>query len=236
MPGTEIIEVNNLSYRFPDGTLALRQVSLVVKEKERVAIMGPNGAGKSTLLLLLDGLLAGEGQIKILGTEVRRGNLKFIRSKVGLVFQNPDDQLFMPSVLDDVIYGLCARKKSLDPEAIKKAEEILRQLKAETLVNRSTMSLSLGEKKKVALAGVLIMEPEVLLLDEPTSGLDPAARRWLISYLSGLNRTMIFATHNLELAGRLAHRIILLNAGRVVADGPAAEILNNEKLLLDNGL
>ncbi|MBC7363107.1 MAG: ABC transporter ATP-binding protein [Candidatus Aminicenantes bacterium] len=231
-----MIEVNNLSYRFPDGTQALHQVSLRVREKERVAVIGPNGAGKSTLLLLLDGLLAGEGRIKILGTEVGRGNLTHIRSKVGLVFQDPDDQLFMPSVLDDVIYGLCAKIKSPDPEAIEKAREILRQLNAEALLNRSTMSLSLGEKKKVALAGVLIMEPEVLLLDEPTSGLDPAARRWLISYLSGLNRTMIFTTHNLELASRLAHRVILLNAGRVVADGPAAEILSDEKLLLDNGL
>lgn len=236
MFGSELIEVKDLSYRFPNGTLALHHVSFCVQEKERVAVMGPNGAGKSTLLLLLDGLLAGDGLIRIFGQPLNRHNLKFIRSKVGLVFQNPDDQLFLPSVLDDVLYGLAARKKSAAPEAIKKAEEILRELKAEGLVNRSTTSLSLGEKKKVALAGVLIMEPHVLLLDEPTSGLDPAARRWLENYLGGLDRTMIFATHNFDLASKLASRVILLNGGRLVADGPAAEILGNEKLLLENGL
>ncbi|MGC8891198.1 MAG: energy-coupling factor ABC transporter ATP-binding protein [Candidatus Saccharicenans sp.] len=236
MAETSIIEVKNLRYRFPDGTLALNKVSFSVGEKERVAIIGPNGAGKSTLLLLLDGLLLGEGQVKILGQELKGDNLKSIRSKVGLVFQNPDDQLFMPSVLDDVMYGLCVKKKSPDDEALKKAKGILRELKAEALAERSTMSLSLGEKKKVALAGVLVMEPLVLLLDEPTSGLDPAAKRWLISYLSALERTMIFATHNLELARQLADRVILLNRGEIAADGRATEILENEKLLLENGL
>lgn len=236
MSGVEVITVRNLSYRFPDGTQALHRVSFSVQEKERVAVIGPNGAGKSTLLLLLAGLLAGEGEIIITGVELNRSSLKSIRSKTGLVFQNPDDQLFMPSVLDDVAYGLCVRKKSPDPEAVTKALEILNDMRVGSLASRSTMSLSPGEKKKVALAGVLVMEPEILLLDEPTSGLDPSSRRWLMKYLSGLDKTMIFATHNLELARSLAGRVILLNSGRLVADGPADEILNNESLLLDNGL
>lgn len=232
----EVITVRNLSYRFPDGAQALHRVSFSVQEKERVAVIGPNGAGKSTLLLLLAGLMAGEGEIIITGVELNRSSLKSIRSKIGLVFQNPDDQLFMPSVLDDVAYGLCARIKSAAPEAREKALEILNRMKAGGLAERSTMSLSPGEKKKVALAGVLVMEPEILLLDEPTSGLDPSSRRWLMKYLSGLDKTMIFATHNLELARSLADWVILLNSGRLVADGPADEILNNESLLLDNGL
>lgn len=232
----EIIRVSRLSYRFPNGIQALQQISFSVKAKERLAVIGPNGAGKSTLLLLLAGLLDGEGEITISGQKLNRSSSKLIRSKIGLVFQNADDQLFMPSVLDDVAYGLCVRHKSPNPEAVARAVEILKEMKASSLADRSTMSLSPGEKKKVALAGVLVMEPEILLLDEPTSGLDPASRRWLTNYLSGLDKTMIFATHNLELAMSLADRVILLNSGRLVADGPADEILNNESLLLDNGL
>jgi cobalt/nickel transport system ATP-binding protein len=231
-----VVEVENLSYTFPDGTVALTDISFTVLEKEKVVIIGPNGAGKSTLLLLLDGLIDGRGSIKILGQEVKRKSARKIRPRVGLVFQNPDDQLFMPTVLDDVAFGLSNTKKLKEGWILDKVKTILRELKAEHLLYRSTMKLSLGEKKKVALAGVLVMEPEILLLDEPTSGLDPAGRRWLVSYLQNLDRTLVITTHNLEFAQQVGSRFILINQGRVVASGRKEEILDNKELLLANGL
>jgi len=233
------IEVKGLSYTFPDGTVAIQDVSFTVAEKEKVAIIGPNGAGKSTLLLLLNGLLRGQGLVKISGLEVCRQNVKAIRLKTGLVFQDPDDQLFMPTVLDDVAFGLCRRglgRNGQSEQVVEKVQNQLKELRAEHLINRSTMRLSLGEKKKVALAGVLITEAEILLLDEPTSGLDPASRRWLEDYLLGLERTLIMTTHDLELARKVAQRIILMSGGRLVAEGGPEEILDNRELLEASGL
>ena len=233
------VEVRGLSYTFPDGTVALQDVSFSVAEKEKVAIIGPNGAGKSTLLLLLNGLLRGQGLVKISGLEVCRRNVKAIRSKTGLVFQNPDDQLFMPTVLDDVAFGLCLRSEDRDGQrrqVVEKVKSKLKELRAEHLINRSTMRLSPGEKKKVALAGVLIIEPEILLLDEPTSGLDPASRRWLEDYLKGLERTLIMTTHDLELARKVAQRIVLMSRGRLVAEGSPEDILDDQELLEASGL
>jgi len=233
------VEVKGLSYTFPDGTVAIQDVSFTVAEKEKVAIIGPNGAGKSTLLLLLNGLLRGQGLVKIAGLEVCRRNVKAIRLKTGLVFQDPDDQLFMPTVLDDVAFGLCRRglgKNRQSEQVVEKVQNQLKELRAEHLINRSTMRLSLGEKKKVALAGVLITEAKILLLDEPTSGLDPASRRWLEDYLLGLERTLIMTTHDLELARKVAQRIILMSGGRLVAEGGPEEILDNRELLEASGL
>ena len=233
------VEVRGLSYTFPDGTVALQDVSFSVAEKEKVAIIGPNGAGKSTLLLLLNGLLRGQGLVKISGLEVCRRNVKAIRSKTGLVFQNPDDQLFMPTVLDDVAFGLCPPSEDRDGQRRQVAEKVkskLRELRAEHLINRSTMRLSPGEKKRVALAGVLITEPEILLLDEPTSGLDPASRRWLEDYLKGLERTLIMTTHDLELARKVAQRIVLMSRGQLVAEGSPEDILDDQELLEASGL
>ncbi|MDD8021243.1 MAG: energy-coupling factor ABC transporter ATP-binding protein [Acidobacteriota bacterium] len=233
------VEVKGLSYTFPDGTVALQDVSFTVAEKEKVAIIGPNGAGKSTLLLLLNGLLRGQGLVKISGLEVCRRNVKVIRSRTGLVFQDPDDQLFMPTVLDDVAFGLCLRSEdrySQSGQIVEKVKDRLKELRAEHLINRSTMRLSPGEKKKVALAGVLITEPEILLLDEPASGLDPASRRWLEDYLMGLERMLIMTTHDLELARKVAQRIILMSGGRLVAEGGPEEILDNRELLEASGL
>ena len=233
------VEVRGLSYTFPDGTVALQDVSFSVAEKEKVAIIGPKGAGKSTLLLLLNGLLRGQGLVKISGLEVCRRNVKAIRSKTGLVFQNPDDQLFMPTVLDDVAFGLCLPSEDRDGQRRQVAEKVkskLKELRAEHLINRSTMRLSPGEKKKVALAGVLITEPEILLLDEPTSGLDPSSRRWLEDYLKGLERTLIMTTHDLELARKVAQRIILMRRGQLVAEGSPEDILDDQELLEASGL
>lgn len=241
MVRTEIqLEVKNLSYVYPDGTVALRDINFVVSKDEKLAIIGPNGAGKSTLLMLLNGLLAGRGLIKISGQELTSRTVKMIRQKVGLVFQNPDDQLFMPAVLDDVAFGLASRSRKLSgierQDITHKVKVILGELKAEHLIYRSTLHLSQGEKKKIALAGVLITNPEILLLDEPTAGLDPAGRRWLESYLTGLDRTIIMATHDLVFARKVCQRVILLNRGQLAADGPSAKVLNNEELLQANGL
>jgi energy-coupling factor transporter ATP-binding protein EcfA2 len=233
------VEVRGLSYTFPDGTVAIQDVSFTVAEKEKVAIIGPNGAGKSTLLLLLDGLLKGQGLVKIAGLEVCRRNVKAIRSKAGLVFQDPDDQLFMPTVLDDVAFGLCRRgedRNSQSGRIVEKVKDRLKELRAEHLINRSTMRLSAGEKKKVALAGVLITEPEILLLDEPTSGLDPAGKRWLEDYLLGLDRTLIMTTHDLQLARKVAQRIILMSGGRLVAEDSREDILDDQEFLEAYGL
>lgn len=235
-----LLEVKNLGYVFPDGTVALQDINFVVSKNEKMAIIGANGAGKSTLLMLLNGLLGGRGLIKISGQELTSRTVKMIRQKVGLVFQNPDDQLFMPAVLDDVAFGLASRRKGLSEierqEIVDKVKGILKELKAEHLIYRSTMHLSLGEKKKIALAGILITNPEILLLDEPTSGLDPAGRRWLESYLTRLDRTIIMATHDLDFARKVCRRVILLNRGQLAADGPGAQVLDKDELLRANGL
>lgn len=235
-----ILEVKILGYVFPDGNLALQDINFVVRKNEKVAIIGANGAGKSTLLMLLNGLLVGRGLIKISGLELTTRTVKMIRQKVGLVFQNPDDQLFMPVVLDDVAFGLTSGSKKLSEierkETAHKVKWILRELKAEHLIYRSTMRLSLGEKKKIALAGILITRPEILLLDEPTAGLDPAGRRWLESYLASLDRTVIIATHDLEFARKICQRVILLHRGQLRADGTSTQVLDKDELLRASGL
>ncbi|MDI6846417.1 MAG: ABC transporter ATP-binding protein [Candidatus Saccharicenans sp.] len=231
-----VMEVYNLSYTYPDGTPALNKVSFRVNEGEKIAIIGPNGAGKSTLLLHLCGLLRGKGRIKILGHELNRENLKFIRSKTGFLFQNTDDQLFLPTVFDDVAFGLMAGKNLPQVEIKKRVECILEKMKISHLADRSILHLSPGEKKKVALAGALVTEPEILLFDEPTAGLDPAGRRWLIAELKSLNKTMLIATHDLDFVTNVARRTMLMSRGCLIAEGPTPNILSDEKLLLESGL
>lgn len=238
--GAPAVEVQNLSYTFPDGTRAIHNVSFIVEEGEKLAIIGPNGAGKSTLLLLLNGILRGDGLVRIKGFELNRRHARLIRSQTGLLFQDPDDQLIMPVVLDDVAFGLCSRQKLKDP---KKREEIvgrirkqLVELGIEHLLHRSTLRLSLGEKKKVALAGVLIKDPDILLFDEPAAGLDPAGRRWLEAYLRGIKKTTILATHDLELARKICPKVILLSQGELVAQGNTDEVLQQKEILARAGL
>ena len=225
------ISINQLCFSYPDGTTALHEVSANICAGDAVAIIGANGAGKSTLLLHLNGcLLPANGDIKIGAIEITKKSLSDIRSMVGMVFQNPDDQLFMPTVYEDVAFG--PLNQGLTPEEIKKrTEKALLDVDALQLQDKPPYQLSGGEKRRVAIATVLSMSPEILVLDEPTTGLDALGRRQLISLLKGLNHTLILATHDLELVLELCNRVIVLHQGRIAADGPAAEIFQNLDLL-----
>jgi len=229
------LEVNHLSYTFPDGAVALKDISFSVREGEKVMIIGPNGAGKSTLLLNFNGLLRGKGEVKIFGEPVTRENLKKIRSQVGLVFQNPEDQLFMPKVMDDVAFGLFGRGFKRE-EIEGRVRKVLKELGLESVAGKSIHQLSLGEKRKVSLATVLVLEPDILVLDEPTSGLDPGCRRWLINYLQKSDRTMVAATHDLDFAWEVGETMIIMERGEIVARGGREEILGNKDLLESHGL
>lgn len=230
-----IIEIKDLSYTYPDGKQALNGISLIIQAGEKIALLGPNGAGKSTLLYHLNGIFSGQGRIHVGGMELNRQNLGAIRAYVGLVFQNPDDQLFSPTVFEDVAYGPIYQ--GLDKASVKaRVESALAAVHMEEYARRNPYHLSGGEKKRIAIATVLSMQPRVLVFDEPTSGLDPRARRELIELLEELPQTQLIATHDLNMARSLTPRTVLLNQGRVVADGPTQEILDDEELLAVNGL
>jgi len=231
----EIIRIENLSFSYPDGQQALTGINLSVHQGESVALIGPNGAGKSTLLLHLNGILRSDGIVKIFGRQIDDDNLKEIRSKIGLVFQNPDDQLFSPTVFDDVAFG---------PINLGYAKNEVNQLVAKALnwvdmtgyEQRSSHHLSLGEKKRIAIATVLSMNPEVLVIDEPTSNLDPRSKWALISLLKGLPITKVIAAHDLELVQALCQRAIILDQGKIITDGTCTQILSNASLLRAHGL
>ncbi len=251
-----ILQVDNLSYRYLDGQRALEAVSFSVERGERVALIGPNGAGKSTLLLHLNGILPGraryghhhhllgtdEGQrhdskahVWVDGIPVVEKRLNEVRQRVGLLFQDPDDQLFCPTVLEDVMFG--PRNQGMDKaEAAELARRCLEAVGLKGFEDRSPHHLSYGEKRRVCLAGLLACQPSLLALDEPTSNLDPRARRQLISILRELEATLLVATHDMELARALCQRVLLLDAGRLYADGPAEQVLADEPLLLEHGL
>lgn len=232
----EAITITGLSFTYPDGRSALEAVSLSVGMGECVGIVGPNGAGKSTLLLHLNGILrAPNGAVKVLGQLIDNANLKWVRSKVGLVFQDPDDQLFSPTVFDDVAFGpinMGCTEQDVQ-EAVARA---LEEVGMSGFEKRSSHHLSFGERKRISLATVLAMGPEILVLDEPTSGLDPEARWSLIQLLRQLPVTKIVASHDMELVGALCDRIVVLHSARVVADGPAREVLADRRLLAAHGL
>lgn len=226
----KIVEVKNLGYTYTDGTQALRGISLDIFRGETIGIIGPNGAGKSTFLLHLNGIVRGKGFISIFGLEPTNSNLAAIREKVGVVFQNPDDQLFMPTVFDDVAFG--PLNLGMPPDDVKKSvDKALSRVEMKEAVNKVPHHLSIGEKRKISIATVLSMNPRLLLLDEPSSNLDPHARRNLINLLKGFDITKIIATHDLELVLDVCQRVILLSEGRIVADGDAKAILNNRALL-----
>jgi len=229
------IELENVSFAYHDGRPALRGVSLRVAPGEKVALVGPNGAGKSTLLLHLNGILAGQGRVRILGQEVNGANLGWIRAQVGLVFQDPDDQLFSPTVFEDVAFGPLHMGLP-EAEVQQRVAWALAQVGMGAFADRVSHHLSQGEKKRVAIATVLAMRPQVLALDEPTAGLDPRARRGLIHLLARLPQTMLVATHDMRLVAELFPRTIVLDAGQVVADGPTAQLLADEVLLETHGL
>ncbi len=233
------LEVRQLSYRYPDRTDALRAVSFSVAEGERVALVGPNGAGKSTLLLHLNGLLperpAPEPAIRVFGTPVAEPSLPTIRAQVGLLFQDPDDQLFCPTVWEDVAFG--PEQLGLrGAELAARVATALGQVGLADYAERLPHHLSRGEKRRVCLAGLLAGRARLLALDEPTSDLDPRGRRELKALLAALPVTMVIASHDLELVVELCPRVILLDRGAVVTEGPTAEMLNDEALMLAHGL
>jgi cobalt/nickel transport system ATP-binding protein len=229
------IEVHNLSYSYPDGHPALNAVSLRIAPGEKVALVGPNGAGKSTLMLHLNGILTGKGDIEVCGLKVEQKNFSRVRASIGLVFQNPDDQLFSPTVFDDVAFG--PLYQGLGAEETKaRVEAALSAVRMNGYAERVSHHLSVGEKKRIAIATVLSMNPEALALDEPTAGLDPRARRTLINLLRELPITMLVSTHDMKLVQELFPRTIVMDEGQVVADGLTSEILENEELLNAHGL
>ncbi len=231
----KIIEIKNLSFTYSGGNQALQSINLDIYEGESLGIVGPNGAGKSTLLLHLNGLLNGDGNIKIFEKPVSKENISFIRSKVGLVFQDPEDQLFMPTVYDDVAFG----PKNLGLKGKQLRQRIDYALGEVNLTDKKhhlSYHLSLGEKKRIAIATVLSMQPEILVLDEPNSNLDPCSRRHLINLLKNFSITKVIATHDLEMVLELTDRAIILDQGRIISQGPTKEILSNKTLLESHGL
>jgi cobalt/nickel transport system ATP-binding protein len=222
---TPLVDVRHLTYRHPDGTLALNDISLEVPFGANLAILGPNGSGKTTLILHLNGTLRGTGSVHIAGLEVVRENIEQVRRRVGVVFQNADEQLFMPTVLDDVMFGPL-NLGFTDVEAQARAFAALQEVGiARQLATRAPYHLSAGEKRRVALAGVLAMDPEVLVLDEPTTSLDPPGRRALLDLLSRLPHPKIVCTHDIGFASAVSQRAVFLINGQVAGDGPVAEIV-----------
>jgi cobalt/nickel transport system ATP-binding protein len=227
-PGPTILSCNELGYAYPDGTAALSGVSLDIKQGERVAILGPNGAGKTTLALAACGALEElTGTLSIAGIGLSNKTRNEIRRRAGIVFQDTDDQLFMPTVEEDVAFG--PANQGLEGEALReRVDEALQAVRIHALATRAPHSLSAGERRRAAIAGVLACKPDVLILDEPTAALDPAARRELLDVLRSLRLTTLLVTHDLPYALELCERAVVLDTGQVVADGPTREVLADE--------
>jgi cobalt/nickel transport system ATP-binding protein len=231
-----IVEAKDLHYAYPDGTSGLAGVSFRICHGESVALVGENGAGKSTLLLHMNGcLMPTQGFLRIGDSHVSKNNLSIIRRTVGMVFQNPDDQLFMPTVFDDVAFGLLNLGFNKE-ETETKVSLALDTVGAGHLTKRPPYKLSQGEKRAVAIATVLAMSPDILVMDEPSSSLDPKSRRILIELLKTFRHTKIIATHDLDLAMDVCERVIVIHKGRVTADGPTKDIFNDENLLRESSL
>ena len=231
----DIVKVDDLHFAYPDEHVALRGVSFNLCVGEKVALVGPNGAGKSTLMLQLNGILDGRGGIEIGGMRLSRENLPVIRSMVGLVFQNPDDQLFSPTVFEDVAFGPLHMGLP-EEEVFARVDAALEAVRMSSYRDRLSHHLSVGEKKRIAIATVLSMKPKILILDEPSAGLDPRARRTLINLLRDLPITMLISTHDMRMVQELLPRTIVMDDGRIVADGMTQEILEDENFLNEHGL
>ncbi len=234
-----IVSVKDVKYNYPAGVNALKSVSLEIGQGERVAILGPNGSGKSTFILLIAGLLMpNQGEIRVFGELTTSKDFQKFRSRIGLVFQDPDDQLFTPSVIEDIAYG--PKNLKLPEEDIKaRCEHVLGKMGITHLRNRPPHRLSFGEKKKVSLATALVLKPELLILDEPTANLDLVSRRGLLETLNELNKggtTIIVSTHDVEALPELADRIIVISHGAVSGEGETHEVLQDKALLESSGL
>ena len=231
-----IISIKDLSYRYPDGTPALDAVSLHIHQGERVALLGPNGAGKTTLVLHMNGIhMPQTGTVAVSGIDLNPETVMEARRRVGVVFQDPDDQLFMTTVRNDVAFG----PRNLGLEGVELdaiVDKALGAVGVADLAERPPNHLSFGQKRRVAIAGVLAMEPDIIVLDEPTANLDPASRAELTDILDSLNVTQLVVTHDLLYANEVCDRGVILNRGRVVADGDLTEILRNDALLATHRL
>lgn len=230
------LEVRDLNFAYPDGQEAIRNMSFVIHHGESVGIIGANGAGKSTLLMLLMGVLFPvRGEVLVADVHVTKKTLPLIRQRLGIVFQNPDDQLFMTTVYDDVAFG--PRNYKLDEREVKsRVEQALEMVGITHLKDRAPFKLSGGEKRAAAIASVLSMQPDVLIMDEPTAALDPKSRRRIIRLLNGFRHTKIITSHDLDMTYETCDRIIVIKDGEIAADGPKAEILTNAELLDSCGL
>lgn len=233
---TPVISVTDLSYRYPDGTKALDGVDLHIHEGERVALLGPNGAGKTTLVLHMNGIhMPQTGSVEVSGIKLERETVSEARRRVGIVFQDPDDQLFMPTVAADVAFGP-QNLGTEDSETTNRVAAALEAVGISDLADRSPAHLSFGQKRRAAIAGVLAMEPDIVVLDEPTANLDPAARRELSDILLGLPVTQLIVTHDLLYALEVCERSLIIDSGTIVADGPTREILADSDLLASHRL
>jgi cobalt/nickel transport system ATP-binding protein len=219
-----VIEVSGLRYRYNDGTPGLQGVDFRLEPSESVALLGPNGSGKTTFVLHLNGLLTGEGDVSVAGLAVERANFAAVRRKLGIVFQDSESQLFMPTVLEDVCFGLLNAGMS-SAEAAGRAKDALTQVGMESVAAKAPYHLSAGEKKRVAIAGILAMQPEVLVLDEPTTFLDPPGHRALVKLLRGLPQAKIVVTHDVTFARAVCGRAVFFERGRITAEGSVDDVI-----------
>jgi cobalt transport protein ATP-binding subunit len=233
--GDTVLDIEGLTFSYPDGHQALYNISLNIECGEKVALVGPNGAGKSTLMLHLNGILSGEGKLIIADLPATKPNLPIIRARVGMVFQNPDDQLFSPTVFEDVAFGPLHMGLPED-EIQQRVKQALEHVGMSEYNDRLSHHLSMGEKKRISIATVLSMHPEILVLDEPSAGLDPRARRSLIDLLDSMPLTMLISSHDMRMVQELFPRTVVMDRGQIVADGPTDEIMADEALLEAHGL
>lgn len=229
------IEIENLSYKYPDGTVALDNITLSVEHGQALALIGPNGAGKSTLLLAMAGFIKGTGKVLIDGLQINRKNLKKIRTSLGSCLEDPDDQLFMPILFDDVAFG--PLNMGLEAEQVKaRVADALKTVGLANMADKAPHHLSAGQKRAAAIATILSMSPKIITLDEPDGSLDPRNRNNLIKLLADLPQTLIITTSNMNFAAAIADRVVLLDNGRIIADGDAEKIMSDSKLMTDHGL
>ncbi len=235
MDNQPIIIIENLTYTYPDGPCALDKINLNIMKGQKVALAGRNGAGKSTLLLALGGFISFAGKIIISGIELNSSNIRKIRRKLGFVFQNPEHQLFMPTVEEDVAFG--PLNMGISEQEIKdRVTQALQQTQTTHLRQRSSHHLSIGEKHRVAIATVLSMNPDIMILDEPSASLDPSCRRKTIELLKSMSKTMIIAGHDLPLLLEVCDRALIIDKGKIVIDGQPKSIFTNNSIMKNSGL
>jgi len=229
------LALHDVSFCYPDGKIAVDSISFLIEEGEKVALIGPNGAGKSTLFSLLNGVMKAQGQITVFARAIQKNNLKWIRSKIGIVFQNPEDQLFCPTIYDDIAFG----PKNFgvaDDQIEERVQTALLDIGLSGFENRSALQLSFGEKKLASIATVLSYEPALIAMDEPSSNLDPYHRRRIIDWIRKTDKTIFLASHDLDLVADTCQRVLIMREGKISADGEVKAILTNRPLLEDNYL